>query len=116
MSHIKENTKIRIRRSISNESLICISTKYLKTVTDGLQLPFLSALSGAEFSRKPWCPVANISAPQLEPFPKLSMSLCIMDIASSERVRNYHMLSPNSIVSLLSPDLLVNPFVSISPL
>lgn len=39
---------------------------------------------------------------------------CIMEVTSSERVRNYRMLSPNSIVSLLSPDLLANAFVTVS--
>lgn len=35
-------------------------------------------------------------------------------VTSSERVRNYHMLSPSSIVSLLSHDLLANTFVDIT--
>lgn len=87
-----------------------------RLLANGLQPPFPSALPRAEFSWKTCCPVANISAPPFEPFPRLSMSLCITDVTNSECVRNYRTLSPNFIVALVSPDLLCKfsfPFVHI---
>lgn len=87
-------------------SFVCTSTKYLKTLTSCPSAFLVYHLALAELSRKSCYATANISRLQSEAFPKLSMALCVLDITSSDHVRNHCMLSPHCTVPLLTPDLI----------
>ena len=88
-------------------SFVCTSTKYLKTLTSCPSAFLVYHLPLAELAQKSCCATANISILQSEAFPKLSMALCVIDITSSEHVRNHCMLSPHCTVPLLTLDLIL---------
>ena len=88
-------------------SFVCTPTKYLKTLTSCPSAFLVYHLPLAELAQKSCCATANISILQSEAFPKLSMALCVIDITSSEHVRNHCMLSPHCTVPLLTLDLIL---------